>query len=532
VTYLPGRIAGGLASAPQRSTGSQNGLWQRAYPYLLAALLICATAVLLKLLEYVLDPRDLTVLFLIPIMFCAWKLGQGPALCASFLSVFLSATFVFEPLFDPRVASRHHLTHLVVFLITAVFAGKIAHDARRATASLIARHRETEALYSFSRRLTNLSSRAAIFAAMREHLAAELGERLLLIAPGHRSEPAIDTEHSAALPPSVSDAIRSALERTMPAEGAEIIDPEDSSTWVIKPLHPTKPDLGVIVVNIGRGASRGIDPRQHIDATLRDAVSRLQRLDVELVLDEARLREKSEELREALIGSVTHDLRTPIATIMGSASVLSKAPPVAESEKLSGLARLIAIAAGQLDQKISNLINATRISSHGVKPHFAWVDPTDIINAALRESEASLSNHKVSRVVPGEPPLIDTDPVLLKEVLRQFLDNAAKYSSPGSEITIRLAVEPANLVISVEDQGAGMTQSEIDQAFERFYRGPSQIGKSAGTGIGLWISQAFALVCGAQVKVTSRGSGSGAAISVIVPLRSIAHEEDPGMTDG
>lgn len=496
-----------------------------------AALLVGATAVALKLLEYVIDSRDLTVLYLIPIVFCAWQLGQGPALCASFFSVLLSATFIFEPLFDPRVASRHHLTHLVVFLITAVVTGRIAHDARRATETLAARHRETEALYSFSRRLTNLSSPAAIYAAMREHLVAELGERFVLVTPERREELPMGAEPRQKLPPSVARAIQSALDKPISAQGSEISASEDGSTWLIRLLHPAKSDLGLIAIQLASGSATGLDARQHIDATLRDAAARLQRLDVELALDEARLREKSEEFREALIGSVTHDLRTPIATIMGSASVLSNAPPVLTNVELSSLTGLIVVAAGDLDQRITNLINATRISSEGVRPHPAWVDPTDIVSAALRESAAGLFKHKVVRILPSEPPLIHTDPLFLKEVLRQFLDNAAKYSPADSEITVRMKIEPGALVISVRDRGAGMTAGEITHAFERFYRGPTQIGKSAGTGIGLWISQAFALACNAEVRIESDGCGQGTTTSVIVPIRSSELQEEPGPAD-
>jgi two-component system, OmpR family, sensor histidine kinase KdpD len=524
-----GSLVGALATTPARWKSRFDGNWFPLPPYVSAALLIFATVLGLKLFENFLDSSDLIVLFLIPVVFCAWKLGQGPALFASALSVFLSATFIFEPLYDPRVASRQHLTHLIVFLITAVLAGRIAHDARRATQSLAARHRETEVLYSFSRRLMNLSTPAAIYAAIREHLGVELGQPFVLIAPGIRAEVQGGSEQLERLPASVATATKRFLEDRTPPHGIHIVAHEDGTNWIIKPLNQTNFELGLIAVNMGSGSISDIDAHQHIEATLGDAVSRLQRLDVEQALDDARLREKSEELREALIGSVTHDLRTPIATIMGSASVLSNAPRITESEKLSSLTRLITVATGDLDQRISNLINATRISSDGVKARLAWVDPTDIISAALHESEGSLSNHKVTRVLPGEPPLVETDPVLMKEVLRQLLDNAAKYSPAGSEIAVRLSITPSRIIIGVDDQGTGMTQSEINHAFDRFYRGPSQIGRSAGTGIGLWICQAFARVCGAQIKIESSGAGTSA--SVILPLHAMTSKEEAEAAD-
>ena len=520
---------GGLAAHQARSRNRLERIWHLLRPYASAVLLIVGTTVLLKFLEHFLDSRDLTVLFLAPVVFSAWKLGQGPALCASVLSVFMSATFVFEPLFDPRVASRHHLTHLVVFLITAVVAGRIAHDARRATHALAVRHRETEALYQFSRRLMTLSTPAAIYTAIREHLATALGERFVLFAPGHRIEARGGTDQHPLLPPSIAAAIESSLAEHTQLQSSTMVAPEDGSSWIIKPLHPTNFDLGWIAVNVSAESTSDLDAHQHIEAALGDAVSRLQRLDVDQALDEAQLREKSDELREALIGSVTHELRTPIATIMGSASVLSNFPSIVESEKLSGLTRLITTAAGDLDQKISNLINASRISSEGVKAHLAWIDPTDIIGAALHESKASLAHHNVTRSLPGEPPLVKTDPVLMKEVIRQLLENAAKYSPAGTDIAIHLRIWPSQVEISVEDRGAGMTPAEIAHAFDRFYRGPSQIGRSAGTGIGLWISQAFAQVCDAQIKIENVGGGT--KVSVLLPLHAPTPDEEAGSPD-
>ena len=243
------------------------------------------------------------------------------------------------------------------------------------------------------------------------------------------------------------------------------------------------------------------------------------------------MRASSETLREALIGSVTHDLRTPLATIMGSASLLAKASTIKSEEQLAGLARLINTAAGQLDLKISNLIDATRISSDGLKPELAWVDPTDIVNAALHDSATLLAAHEVVRSVPLEPPLIETDPVLLKEVLRQLLDNAAKYSPPGSTIAVSITVGCGALMIAVEDTGDGMNAIELNQAFQRFYRGSSQAGRRAGSGLGLWIAQSFAAACRARIAVESQGHGAGTQVTVTIPLSQPAGFSGPGAID-
>lgn len=489
-----------------------------AAAYGLSLGLVAVTTLLLKAFERILGPENLTVFFLVPILVCALRFGQGPAFFASVLSVASSAMFIYEPLFSLRVADEHHLTHLAVFLITAIVVGGIAHDARRNATELANRQRETEGLYRFSRRLASASSPAAIYAAIREHLAAELGERLLLVAPQIAGSSPIGAPEEFSLPAAVESALDLAQSGKGESQYVEVADASDSMVWVINSLHPSKPELGFIVICTDGRQNDRTELRRRVDIVLSNAVSSLERLDVEKALEEARMRASSETLREALIGSVTHDLRTPLATIIGSASILGTALTTKSDEQLSGLARLINTAAGQLDLKISNLIDATRISSDGIKPEFAWVDPTDVVNAALQESAVLLAAHEIVRDVPLEPPLIETDPVLLKEIMRQILDNAAKYSPSGSTIRVSVAVERSTLVIAVKDAGDGMSANELAHAFQRFYRGSSQTGRRAGSGLGLWISQSFAAACRAKIAVESQGPGTGTQVSVTIPL--------------
>ncbi len=515
---------------PVKSSADQS-LSRIAAPYGLSLGLVAGTTLLLKVIEQLLGPENLTVLFLVPVLICALRFGPGPAFFASILSVASSAMFIFEPLFSLRVADEHHLTHLAVFLITAIVVGGIAHDARRNATELASRQSETEGLYRFSRRLASASSPIAIYAAIREHLAAELGERLLLVVPQITGSSPIGAPEEFSLPAEVESAVGSALAGQGAAQYVEVPDADDTMVWILKSLHPSKPELGFIVICTDRRKDDRAELRRRVDIVLSNAVSSLERLDVERALEEARMRASSETLREALIGSVTHDLRTPLATIIGSASILAKASTTKSEEQFAGLARLINTAAGQLDLKISNLIGATRISSDGIKPEFAWVDPTDIVNAALRESATLLAAHEVVRDVPLEPPLIETDPVLLKEVLRQLLDNAAKYSPPGSTIRVSIKVDRGALLIAVNDAGDGMNATELTHAFQRFYRGSSQAGRRAGSGLGLWIAQSFAAACRAKITVESQGHGAGTQVTVTIPLSHPAGIPGSGAID-
>lgn len=218
---------------------------------------------------------------------------------------------------------------------------------------------------------------------------------------------------------------------------------------------------------------------------------------------------RTETLWRALVGGVSHELRTPLASIMGSCSVLTQMPAILNDGRSRALVEVILEQAGQLDDKICNLLNATRISAKGLRPRLMWTDPTDIVAAAVKQKERTLAGHQVVVDLQSDLPLVNVDTALVEEALGQILENAAKFSPPGTEITIRSRVGRRYLDLSVNDHGSGLTPEEKNELGKRCYRSERHAAFAAGSGVGLWIASTFIAANGGSLFAESDGPHLG-----------------------
>jgi two-component system sensor histidine kinase KdpD len=230
------------------------------------------------------------------------------------------------------------------------------------------------------------------------------------------------------------------------------------------------------------------------------------------------MRSQTDQLREALIGSVSHELRTPLASILGAATVLSAAPALQKEKKLTALVHDVRDEAERLNNDIQNLLDATRISSDGVKPHAEWAEPSDIINSAIERCRHRLADRRLAMDLAPDLPLIHVDPVLVQQAMIQIFDNAVKYSGPNSQIAIVARTREGRLVISVTDQGAGLTPAERTKIWDRFARGERHAATTSGSGLGLWIANAFVAANDGRVSAVSEGPGLGTTVAIELPV--------------
>jgi two-component system sensor histidine kinase KdpD len=233
-----------------------------------------------------------------------------------------------------------------------------------------------------------------------------------------------------------------------------------------------------------------------------------------------RLRRKDEieRLREALIGSVSHELRTPLASILGAASVISEAPGVKSDTRLATLSNVVREEAERLNHDIQNLLDATRISSEGIRPKREWIDVADVVHTAIERRGRNLVAHKIKVHMAGGLPLFRGDAVLIDQALGQVLNNAVKYSPAQSEIAVDVGQDNGSLIISVSDQGAGLSAEEQARWGERFYRGPRYAHTTTGSGLGTWIAKAFIEASGGSVHAESAGPGHGCNVIIMLPI--------------
>jgi two-component system sensor histidine kinase KdpD len=399
-----------------------------------------------------------TIVYLVPVLIAGTRWGPVPAVASAVGGVAASAFFFYPPLFDLRVSDPQQITDIALFVCVAVVTGRLADNARAHMSAAQKSEAEVRSLYKFSRRLAAASTVDEILAAARDHVSSTLGRRILLFH-------ANTTAGEAAL-----------------ASGA---------TWVKRPICESNPALGTVAIDLGHPPAHEVQSlHKQVDLALADVSATLERLDVARALEEARARSGREAFREAVIGSVSHELRTPLAGILGAASILSSTPFATQDKRLAALLDVIRSEAERLDGGIQKLLDASRVSSEGLRPQRTWTDPADLIDAAL-EPYRRAHAHRFQVLLSDELPLLHIDPILVQQAIGLIIDNALKYSPTASAIVIDAQDDGSRITLRVRDDGVGITAEERERLFERFYRSPRHQRSTAGSGLGLWIARAF-----------------------------------------
>jgi K+-sensing histidine kinase KdpD len=243
----------------------------------------------------------------------------------------------------------------------------------------------------------------------------------------------------------------------------------------------------------------------------------LQRLDIERAMEDARLHLQAQLLRDAFHGTLSHELRSPLAAIRGSASVLDSMPLIRRDDRAHSLVEAISDEVADLDGFIQNLLSATRLTASGVSPRLEWADPRDIVDAAIQRRERRLSAHKVEIEFAEDLPLVHVDSGLIEESFGQLLENAAKYSPSGSTIAVSARAERGRVILAVADQGVGITPDEQQQLGRRSFRSQRHQATIPGSGLGFWIASTFVRANGGTIDMSSRGHGLGATASIALP---------------
>jgi two-component system sensor histidine kinase KdpD len=494
--------------------------------------LVAALTVALFVLVWEYGLEHGSVVYLIPVVIAATRWGIVSAITAAVCGVLASAYFFYPPLYTFRITNPQEVINLFLFIFVAVVVSQLA--GRLKWQLEMARQREIDLrdLYAFSRRLAVAFDVSDIHAAIEDHLASIMQRRVALFASGREAASSSGRRAGITIPERVLGEVTEIASGRGDTAGGATVTAESGEIWLVRAVSPKNLEFGVIAINLGRESNERIgELRIRVDAVLADATATLERLGVAHAISEARMRSQTDQLREALIGSVSHELRTPLASILGAATVLSAAPALRQEKKLTALVHDVRDEAERLNNDIQNLLDATRISSDGVKPHVEWADPSDIVNSALERCRHRLAHRRLSVDLPRDLPLIHVDPVLVQQALVQIFDNAVKYSAPGSQIAVKARTDDSRLVISVSDQGAGLTASEKSKIWERFARGERHAATTSGSGLGLWIASAFIGANDGKVSASSDGPGLGTTIAIELPVAQAAVPQLEGGAD-
>jgi two-component system sensor histidine kinase KdpD len=484
-----------------------------AWALFLTFCMVVATTVVIYAIIQTIGLTRGTIVYLIPVLVAAIRWGLIAALFASFWGVLASAYLFFPPLYSFQVRDPQEVINLVLYIFSAVVVSQLASRLKRQLE--VSRQREIDLrdLYAFSRRLAVAFDVSDIHAAIEDHLTAVVQRRVVLVA-ATRSK-ASGRRVGANVPQPVLATADDVAAGRRNADSGITVQGDRGETWLVRAVSQKSTEFGVVAVNLGSASKGGIEEmRSRVDAVLADATATLDRLGIAHAINEANMRAQTDQLREAMIGSVSHELRTPLASILGAATVLGQAPALQGEKKLQALVNDVRNEAERLNNDIQNLLDATRISSDGVKPRIEWAEPVDIVNSALERCRTRLATHHVTLDLPPDLPLIQVDPVLVQQALVQIFDNAVKYSVPGTGIAVTARTRDDLLVMTITDEGAGLTKLEESKIWDRFVRGERHAATTSGSGLGLWIANAFIRANGGTMNAVSSGPGLGSAVSI------------------
>jgi K+-sensing histidine kinase KdpD len=469
--------------------------------------LVWLATVGLVVINYFVPFNLVTLIYMLPVVVAATQWGLGPGIAAAIAGAAAADFFFYPPLYTFWIRDPQNVVDLVLFLLIAVVTSNLAARLKNEAVALQRRQREITELHTFSQGLAAcLNSRDLIFA-VQDYLSNTLRHQAVLIATDN------GMHAHAAVPEDVRRQADKLIASRAPA-AARVMDARNARAWLVRSIDPEILGYGAIAVDLGDSRSQFIETTtRRVETLLDEATLTLKHLKAKEAIEQATLSYQSEVLRDALIGGVSHELRTPLAAILGSCSVLKRIPTIENDRQSRELVEAINEQAGRLDNEIRDLLDATRISAKGVRPQLAWSDPTDIVNAALKQKERRLATHRLVVDVARDVPLIRVDAVLIEQALGQLLENAAKYSPPGTEIRVCSRAVEQSVVLSVTDQGKGLTADEKGQVGRRPFRGTA----SGGSGLGLWIASTFVVANGGSLHAESLRTGLGTTMSVRLP---------------
>jgi two-component system sensor histidine kinase KdpD len=420
------------------------------------------------------------------------------------------------------------LVSLGVFLLGALFTGTLASRLTAQVEAMRASQARTETLYEFARKIAAATKSDDVLWAAAAHTAKTLDAHVLILTPdasGNLEQvqgwPSIED----GLVPRAQGAARWAFDK---AEAAGLgTGTLPNSEWLFVPLATAGKPFGVIGVRFRDPARAGDPDTRRLLLAVEDQVAvAIERNRLSDELAGARVAAESDKLRGALLNSVSHDLRTPLVTVIGAASALAESGEALDPGQRRELAGAVLDEARRLDRYVQNLLDMTRLGHGALTPKRAAIDLREIVGSVRSDLARTLANHAVAIDVPKDMPPLDVDPVLIGQALANLLENATKYAPAGTVITVSAREDGSMAEVAVRDQGPGIAPEDHARVFDLFHRAAKGDGAPAGTGMGLAIVKGLVEAHGGSVRADAGPEGRGASIVMRLPLAKPSADTD------
>ena len=506
----------------------------RLKPYLgSAAVVVIALGIGLLVKEFT-AVQSVSLIFLTAVLVSAVAWGLLPSLFACLLSVLAYNFFFLPPLYTLTIAEAENVVALCFFLIVAVIVSNLTAATRSQIVTARRRAKITAELYGFSRKIAGIGALDDLLWATAYQVSSMLDVRTVLLMPapggggigvasGYPPEDVLDDADMAAA--------RWSWEHNHAAgRGADALP---GGKWLFLPLRTGSGPVGVIGIDRDMpGPLLTPDERRLLDALVDQAAVAIERISLAKGLDEARVLAETERLRAALLTSISHDLRTPLASILGAASSLRSFADKYDPEQREELLATLQDEAERLNRFVGNLLDMTRLESGAIALRLDLFEVGEIVGAALERAGRVLARHRIEVAIAPDLPMVRLDAILFEQVLFNLLDNAAKYAPPGSRIDVRARRDGDVVAIEVIDEGPGIPADDLERVFDKFYRVQAQDRRRAGTGLGLAICRGFVEAQGGRIEAQNRGDRAGAVLTVRIPVPETAEIREPAAAHG
>jgi two-component system sensor histidine kinase KdpD len=512
-TELPGEAAPKTAVQTAARSEPFNPL-----PYLKAVGIVLVGLAAAELLQPRFGIENVDLVLLTAVVAVAVRYGLWPSLLASIGASLAYNFFFLPPVYTFTITDPTNVAAFFFFMLIAILVSNVAGRVRTQADAAIGRIRMTEQLHAFSRKLAGTATLDDVLWATAYQIALMLKVRVVLLLPeegllmvksGYPPEDELDQADLAAA--------NWAWSNDRPAgRGSDTLP---GAKRLFLPMRTGRGLIGVIGIDNDRtGPLLTPDQRRLLDALVDQGALAIERVLLVEDMDRVKRTVESERLRAALLTSISHDLKTPLASVLGAASTMRDlAAALSDTEKRDLLATVID-ESERLNRFIANLLDMTKLESGAIVPNTALHDLGEIVGSALRRAAKILTSHKVELALAADLPMLQLDAVLFEQVLFNLLDNAAKYSPVDTTVSIRSRRESDYVVLQVADEGDGIPPDELESVFDKFYRAQKGDHVRPGTGLGLAISRGFVEAMRGTISAANRTDRSGAILTIRLPV--------------
>lgn len=489
------------------------------YPirYLWSVVLTAVATAISALIAPFISPTNLVMIYLLAVTLAAFHLGRGPAVMVSILGVAAFDFFFVHPYFTMLVSDTEYLLTFFGLFAVGLIVSHLTGLVREQADVAQSREAQTAALYELGRDLTITAGLAAVAQTVITHIGQTFGREVAIFLP---------TEDGLLKLYAASPGLVIAVDELAVADwsfkhgaaagrGTDML-PDASMRY--QPLKTTRGVVGVLSVKPANlGLYLAADQRRTLDTFTNQVAMAIERTRLAEQARQAEILEITEKLQSALLNSISHDLRTPLASITGALSSLAEPSVHLDDAARRSLVETARGEADRLNRLVGNLLDMTRLEAGVVQIHSEACEIQDLIGSALEQLDSRLDDRSIDIDVSPELPLVLMDFVLISRVLVNVIDNALKYSPAGSPIEIRARTAGGFLEIAVADRGSGIPPEDLGRIFDKFYR-VQRRDNVTGTGLGLSIGKGIVEAHGGFMVAENR-LGGGTVILLALPLK-------------